>query len=361
MHFISFSRTTNALSFKLNTMRSPITGKEMKLVKEPRTMTYRSEPFEILFHSYNCEDSMEQFTNTELDELNLRQLYNQYRAKYSIPFPDEIIKIREMYHLPASKMADILGFGINSYRNYEAGEMPSIANSKLIRMAADPKKFIEMINLCGTMDQALKSKYIHKAQLLIHEDNPTILISNFEAYLLGSSFANIYSGYRKPNLEKFAEMVVYFAEQLKPYKTKLNKLLFYADFLMFKQSCFSISGMQYRAIEMGPVPINFQSIFEYLDNKNVIDVISNEISNGKTAEQFIARKDRPFNSTLFSKEELAVVQHVANVFDQDSTTKIIEISHREKAWTMNEKERKLISYRFAFDLNPIETPTQSIN
>ncbi|WP_394351640.1 type II toxin-antitoxin system antitoxin SocA domain-containing protein [Lunatibacter salilacus] len=38
----------------------------------------------------------------------------------------------------------------------------------------------------------------------------------------------------------------------------MNKLLFYADFLMFKRSCFSISGVRYKAIDMGPVPFNFQ-------------------------------------------------------------------------------------------------------
>ncbi|NJK94516.1 MAG: SocA family protein [Bacteroidales bacterium] len=61
-------------------------------------------------------------------------------------------------------------------------------------------------------------------------------------------------------MAKFTEMVVYFAKELQPWKTKLNKLLFYADFLHFKKTCFSISGVRYRAIDMGPVPNNFQSI-----------------------------------------------------------------------------------------------------
>lgn len=120
-------------------MKSPITDKEMKLTKERRSMDFRKETFEIVFHFYRCEDSGEQFTSTSLDEVNMNQVYNQYRDKFNIPFPDEIIRIREKYGLSAVKMSEILGFGVNSYRQYEAGEMPSIANAKMIQMVDDPK------------------------------------------------------------------------------------------------------------------------------------------------------------------------------------------------------------------------------
>lgn len=63
-------------------MKSPITGKEMTLIKEERNMTFRKEEFPIVYHYYLCDDSNEQFTSTELDELNLLQLYNQYQDKH---------------------------------------------------------------------------------------------------------------------------------------------------------------------------------------------------------------------------------------------------------------------------------------
>ncbi|OJV87441.1 MAG: hypothetical protein BGO34_10185 [Bacteroidia bacterium 44-10] len=67
-------------------MKSPITGKEMPLCCEKRRVEFRKESFEIVFHFYKCEDSGEQFTTTELDELNLAQLHNQYRYSNNIPF-----------------------------------------------------------------------------------------------------------------------------------------------------------------------------------------------------------------------------------------------------------------------------------
>jgi hypothetical protein len=172
-------------------------------------------------------------------------------------------------------------------------------------------------------------------------------------YLLGDHLADIYSGYRNPSFEKLTEMIVYFSEQLQPFKTKMNKLLFFADFLMFKQSCFSISGVRYQAIDMGPVPVNFQSIFEYLANKDEIDIFNIQFPQNFTGEQFKARKDRLFNPKLFTESEMKVLNTISTKFKTTSTNDIIKLSHLEEAWKKNEKNKSLISYEHAFDLTQI--------
>jgi len=325
----------------------------MKLIRERRSMDFRKESLEIVFHYYQCEDSGEQFTTTDLDEVNTHQVYNQYRDKFNIPFPDEITRIREKYGLSATRMSEILGFGINSYRQYEAGEMPSVANAKLIQMAADPKKFMDMVEICGTLDEKTKAKYLHKAQLLVEERERDDFRYKLNEYLLGSHLADIYSGYRNPDLDKLTEMVVFFAERLSPYKTKMNKLLFYADFLMFRQSCFSISGVRYRAIDMGPVPNNFQSIFEYIANNQEINIHTTEFPDGNTGEQFKARQDRRFNPAVFSASELSTLHKVAEAFKDTTTREIINLSHLETAWKQNEAGKNVISYVYAFELEQI--------
>ena len=330
-------------------MKSPITGREMKLIKEHRSMNFRKETFDVVFHYYKCEDSEEQFTSMELDEVNMNQVYNQYRDKFNIPFPDEIMRIRSKYGLSASKMSEILGFGVNTYRQYEGGEMPSVANAKLIQLVDDPKKFINMLELCGTSDEKIKTKYIQKAQMLVEEKKRNIFDLNYKEYLLGSHLADVYSGYRNPNFEKFTEMVVYFSDKLSPFKTKMNKLLFYADFLMFKHTCFSISGVRYNAINLGPVPNNYQSIYEYLANNDEIDIFTTEFRNEYTGEQFKSRKDRKFKEKLFSEKELSTLEKVANLFKDTSTKDMIELSHLEKAWKKNEKNKNVISAKTIFN------------
>lgn len=334
-------------------MKSPITGKDMILSKERRSMDFRKETFEIVFHYYKCMDSGEQFTTTALDDLNINQIYNQYRVKFNIPSPEEIKKIRKKYGLSATKMGEILGFGANSYGKYEGGDMPSVPNARLIQMIDDPKKFIDMVELCDLLDEKLKANYIQKGNTIIEERKRNIFNYNLKDYLLGDHLANIFSGYRNPNFEKLTEMVVYFAEKTEPFKTKMNKLLFYADFLMFKESCFSISGVRYKAIEMGPTPYKFQSIFDYLDSNHDIEIIEELFPQGYYGYKFKAIEERPFNPSLFSEKELEVLERVSTAFKNTSTKEIIELSHLEDAWKKNVKDNDFISYEYAFELNQI--------
>ena len=333
-------------------MKSPITGREMTLVKELRSLYFRKERFSIVYHYYLCQDSDDQFTTTDIDELNITQLYNQYREKHNLPFPGEIKEIREKYGLPATRMSEVLGFGINSYRNYENGEVPSQANARLIQIAGDPTKFKDLVKLSDVLGEKQKEKLVKRIDHLIETDKANFFSFEFQDYLLGDRVSNEFSGFRKPSLERLTEMIIFFSAKLEPWKTKLNKLLFYADFLNYKKAGFSMSGSRYRAINMGPVPNNFNSIFEYLANKNEIDICITEFPNGAEGEQFKPNKNRQFKPELFSESELSVLAEVVSIFKDTSTADIIETSHKEKAWIENEKGRKIISYKdYAFDLS----------
>ena len=332
-------------------MKSPFTNKEMSIVKEWKTMSFRKEEFNILFHSFKCNDTGEQFEDESFALLNYNQVVNQYREKYNIPFPEQIISIREKYNLSAAKMSEILGFGANGYRQYEAGEVPSQSNAKLIRLGDDPHEFKKLVDYCSTLDQKTIYKIHRTIENLIDEQKKDKLEKQLENYFFGSCFPNALTGFKTPNLNKFAEMVVFFTEKLQPWKTKLNKLLFYADFTMYQQAGFSISGVQYRAIPMGPVPNNFNSIFEYLANKDEIDIYYTHFTDGGIGEQFNSNSSKNFNKDIFTDSELEILHLVAERFKNTSTHEIIEISHKEKAWLENNDEKKLIDYRYGFELN----------
>jgi putative zinc finger/helix-turn-helix YgiT family protein len=335
-------------------MKSPYTGKEMLLKYELRVVEFRKEEFEIAYHYYLCTDSGEQFTDSALDEYNLRLLYNQYRAKNNIPFPEEIKGIREKYALSAAKMSKILGFGPNTYRQYEAGEVPNISNSRLLTLASNPNHFYDLVkDLWETENRQDKDKVIKKIQAVIDQQQDQDYQRVLWVYFLGSLKPEIETGYRTPNIKKFAGMVHFFAEQCHPYKTKLNKLLFYADFLMFKETGRSVSGVRYAAIDFGPVPNNFQSIYEYLSNKGLINIRYTHFKNGKTAEEISLPAQTAFDKKLFNDHELNILKRVAKKFQNSSTTEIIKYSHLEKAWTDHIHTKSIISYQYAFDLKPV--------
>jgi len=332
-------------------MKSPFNDKEMSIVKEWRTMNFRKDEFRVLFHSYKCEDTGEQFEDEVFAQLNYNQLINQYRVKYNIPFPEQIISIRKKYNLSAAKMSEILGFGTNGYRQYESGEVPNQSNAKLLQLAEDPHEFRKLVDYCRTLEPKFVEKTNRKIDNLLEAQKKYKFEKQLEYYLFGTCLPNSITGFKSPSLKKFSDMVVFFIEKLQPWKTKLNKLLFYADFLMHSKSGFSISGMQYRAIPMGPVPNNFNSIFEYLANKHNFDIYYTNFPDGGTGEQFKPNPSKVFNKELFSETELDILNKVADRFKNTSTNEIIEISHKEKAWIENNAEKKLIDYSYSFDLN----------
>lgn len=331
-------------------MKSPYTGKEMKLMKEHREIVFRKETFEVLFHYWKCLDSGEQFTSTALDEINLGQAYNQFRSKHKLPFPDEILEIREQYKLSAAKMSEILGFGANVYRQYEAGEVPSESNARLIQMARDPNKFKHLVELCTTLDEKTVEKLHSRIEHLIQAPEATTLAPAMEQYLFGPVQPDEFTGYRRPNLQKFTAMVIEFAKAMKPWKTKLNKLLFYADFVHFGKTCSSISGLRYDAIQLGPVPHNFNGIYQMLANQKAVAIEYVEYPNGSIGERF-APAELDCQETL-SPEELATIHEIIARFKDATSHGIIFESHLEAAWkeTVDQPQRAISYLKYGFEI-----------
>ena len=350
LHIIPHCRVSYELPIKIKIMKSPITGKEMSLARKKSTLTFRKEEFTLLSHFYVCEDSGEEFSSTEIDELNIRQIHNQYRDKYNLPFAAEIKSIRSKYGLPATRMSEILGFGINSYRNNENGEVPSLSNGKLIQLVNDPRKFRDMVDLCDTLSEKEKSKIIQKVNDIIYEGEKESSSLEIHEYLLGSRMPDAKTGYVKPDFVKLTEMVKFFSERLKPWKTVLNKLLFYSDFLAYRSTCYSMSGVRYRAIQMGPVPNNYDSIYEFMFNSNEIKMDNVLFKDGGFGYKFDNVENSEFNSEIFSEKEIEILESVSAQFKNKSTKEVIEFSHKEKAWLENNQEKKLIDYTYAFDI-----------
>ncbi len=331
-------------------MKSPFTGKEMKVVKEIRTMTFRKESFEVVFHAYRCEDTGEQFEDEKLADLNYNQLVNQYRERHTIPFPERITQIREQYGVSARKMAEVLGFGVNNYRQYENGEIPNISNANLITLVEDPEEFKKLLDKNQSIPEREKTKINANIARLLHQQEQEEITNEILQYFMGSSKPDSLNGYQAPSPEKLTQMILYFSEEMQPYKTKLNKLLFYSDFLCYKHTGFSISGAKYRAIPMGPVPMRYEGLYEYLSDKQLVNIKNTVFSDEVVGEQFHPAKGHSFNEEMFSEQEIESLQKVANHFRNTTTKQIIERSHQEKAWKENQAENKLIDYRYSFDL-----------
>jgi putative zinc finger/helix-turn-helix YgiT family protein len=320
------------------------------LQKEAKELNYRKDAFKIVAHFYKCEKCSEEFTTTEADTISLMQAHNQYRKKNNIPFPEEIAAIREKYDLPASKMSEVLGLGANGYSNYENGEIPTPAYGNLISAASESQTFMNLLDKAKEhfSENAFK-KVKERVTYLIHtEDENKNLCANLNVYNLPNNF----TGYKKPVPTKIANLVTYFIQHSKSDfndKLKLNKQLFFADFTHYKNHGASITGLSYRAIKYGPVPANYDNIYAYLENEQLISSQFLKLSNGGAREVFISEAD--FDKKLFSDEEKETLTTITEKFANMPTWDIVELSHLEKAWKELEADRELIGYQdYAFEL-----------
>jgi len=340
-------------------MKSPMTGKELIPMRELRTIPFRKEEIEIMYHFLKEPDGSDQYTITELDEININQIYNKYRDKYNLPFPDEINAIRAKYELSAMKMSEVLGFGANVWRNYEAGEVPSESNARLIQVADDPAEFGKMVRLSAHLDEKTREKILARVDVLLKAADGWRLVTSEADYVMGTdpgeNLPDHTTGYRKPSLERLTEMIVYFTEQMQPWKTKMNKLLFYADFRHYQLHGVSISGARYRAVTWGPVPKQFDALFDHVARHEAVDFVQKELPDGNLSGQFKPRGPRSFRDVLFEESELAVLREVAERFAKDDAKRIIATSHEEEAWIKHEADHSIIDYNLAFGLKAFDS------
>lgn len=324
-------------------MKSPFTGGKVVLRQEKSELVFRKEKFQYLSLYYQCEDTQERFTTTEIDEINLLQVYNQYRIKYGIPFPDEIKRTRQKYELSASKMSEILGFGDNQYRLYENGDMPSEANGKILSSIKEPmifKAFVE--NARNQFEATEYEKICAKLKKAVEYRQPRIQ----EELIFDSYSRGVYNGYALQSYSKLKNIILYFIEKCGDiFNTKMNKLLFYTDFLSYKTYGYGISGLAYKAIHFGPVPVRWDRVYSLMDDIYPEIV---EFPSGNCGTRLCSHLSA--DHACFTEEERAVLDRVLDRFKDTSAADISELSHEEDAWKKYYNTNRMIDYNEAFTL-----------
>jgi len=331
------------------TIESPYGTGKAELKCDIKEEVFRKEVFKVHKFYYKCQKTGKEFTTNEAGDLNIVQLFNLYRERKGILFPEQIIEMRERYGLSAAKMSDVLGFGANTYSNYEKGEIPNDSNSTLLNLAYNSESFKSIIR---EKESLFSEKQFNEVTKRIEAIITVSRIKNIKDFLfISGTKANEYSGYRIPNFEKIANVVIYFLKDRYTYITRLNKYLFYADFLNYSNTGYSITGLNYAAIDMGPVPDSYSLLYSILDSENYIKYDNNIKENYEQAKYVPTKK---FSKELFTPQELKTIETVYEKFRYKKTQEIIDISHEEEAWKKNKKQNRNISYKeYGFEVRGV--------
>lgn len=335
-------------------MSCPDCGTLRILKKEVKTEHFRDEVFEdIVDQFYYCEKCKEEFVPDYLMDSNLNQIYNQYRERHNILFPEEIKKLREEYELSPVKMSKILRFGENVYRNYEGGQIPSLSNASTLNLATDPFVFEKMIkenkvNFKNILTEIEIENLLKKIKIKQEEKESR---KDLLEYLLEENNRPAkFTGYKLFDIRKYAHCIIFFLTHYGDnFKTYINKFLFYSDFSHYKMFGYSITGSEYVALPKGPCPVRYDVLYEILEENGALN--SEEIWTGNGVfEKYESAID--FKKELFSESEMESLINTLNLFTNlDNIKDIVRISHEEVGWIDNEKNKNKIDYqKYAFDL-----------
>ncbi|MDR3580092.1 MAG: Panacea domain-containing protein [Oryzomonas sp.] len=151
--------------------------------------------------------------------------------------------------------------------------------------------------------------------------------------------------------QKLINAVIYFCSHTKMCgKTKLVKLLYYLDFMHFRQTAKSVTDLQYYAWQFGPYPVAFGN---EIDNPPAD--LSKALSICKLPEKksVTIKCKSKFNKDVFSQREIKLLEQIAFIFQEARAEDMVEASHLPNhPWdkTLKSKgEKAAIDYILALD------------
>ncbi|WP_187376745.1 MULTISPECIES: type II toxin-antitoxin system antitoxin SocA domain-containing protein [Butyricimonas] len=320
----------------------------MKRIYEKRTWNFRGEQFEYAHQAWLCEDTGEQFTDDASDTAGFVQVTNQYRVKYGIPFTDEVIAVRERYGVSAAKMSLILGIGVNQYRLYEQGEVPSVSNGRMIRSVMNPEVMLEMVESAShELTRSEYNKIMYKVKSVI-ANGESDKLERYEMKRVFSTLRGAENGYAQLSLGRLKNIMLYILERCgEVWYTKMNKLLFYIDFLSYRENGMAMTGLSYRAIDFGPVPERWDRVYsEFAEIRQEIRQVGDWVGN-------VLESSDQADVSLFSDSELQIMNTICNNFASTTSREISRLSHGEKAWIDYHETCERIPFEAAFTLKAV--------
>jgi uncharacterized phage-associated protein len=152
--------------------------------------------------------------------------------------------------------------------------------------------------------------------------------------------------------EKLINAAVFFAENTNYCgKIKLIKLLYLLDFEHFRQTGHSVTGMDYHALKMGPVPMDFYQEWDDLgtDFSMSIEIVPERVIDYVRER---VQPKQPFDESHFSRRELKIMNELTQRFKDDYSKPMVNVTHEErgpwaKIWDDGRGERERIPYSLA--------------
>lgn len=303
---------------------------ELDHVSQEERLTIRGEEVVLLIDYLRCRTKGHLFQDPSHSADPLDQAFREYRRRHSMLLPEEIREFRTANSLTQRELSAILGWGGATLSRYENGALQDEAHDRQLHLAVDPKNLLALIK---AKPEAI-SKETHERLLSSLAERilakALSLRASYEDFLSLHAVDDL-TGYRSPDFDRISNAVRFFCVLPDVFKTKLNKLLFYADFKHFKDYAVSITGAVYAHLPYGPAPERYDLLLAALEYDDRSILLEERTFPGFVGETVVTL--RPPDLSIFRPSELRVLAEVSHRFQDFSAKQMADYSHQEEAYS----------------------------
>ncbi len=313
---------------------------DLENIRKRETVTVRGEKIAVQAAYWRCRTCGEEFEGPGARD-EVAEAYALYRKKKGLMPPDEIKRLREGYGLTQGELAKILGFGAVTLSRYENGMLQTTAQDRILQVLLDPRAFWVFCKRSAEVGDVPPETLARIREKVLQGLTDMAPLDPAVQMALEHG-ADQFSGARRFDPEKFRGAVLFLCETPR-WKTTMNKLLFYADFICYRDHGRSITGARYAHAPFGPCPDKFESLFAWLADRKDIEI--RETLVGKYTGEEIRALAKP-DAGLFSGRELQILKSVRARLGRLTAKALSDLSHKEQGYR-EAKDGELISYRYA--------------
>ena len=287
---------------------------KVKTVKEEREYIIHNNKVKIMENVNYCPICHEELIDENLEE-DLYNVYNEYLNMYNLSF-NKFKEIRESLNLSQELFAKALGWSKKTIVRYENKQTLPQVEYLLVYKKIDNNK-LEFLKILEDRRTILGDEeyYTILNRITLGLDIKTI---NVFLYVLKNNYLSI---------------------------TQIMKTFFAIDFLSFKDLNKTITSFKYAHATYGPIIDNKDFYLDMLVKSGYLEIFYDEL------EVVLFKPCMECDLSLFSDDEIKVLDMVKNKLKGKSAKELTEWSHRFKGW-IDTKQGKIIDFKFSkyFDL-----------
>lgn len=311
------------------------------------TTIIKGEEVEYEAKYFFCEKSKEDsdcYESGALQNENLLRARDAYRQKRDLLTSVEIVALRKDYGLTQVDLAKLLGWGEVTITRYETKAIQDEAHDTVLRLVRENP--VALYNfLERNRESFFQDRYVAIEKNILNrlEEGGTASIKRqpVEGAYLRFREPSIENGFAVFDEEKFVAVVSYFVSKVDHlYKTKLMKMLWYADVLSFKESEAAITGLVYQHMPMGALPI------AHYDLMGLPGICLKEEEGLEGCVNYLLLPNGNADYSLLTEKEKMTLDQVIKKFKDMNTRDIVEYMHKEKAYLETDDE-EIIRFSFA--------------